>query len=67
MTVPLVVDYLEHQKLTNVFNNLDQESHNKTYKSMKVKGVSNLKARLDYSYNHYGNTGCGVFKRGVQN
>ena len=50
MTVPLVVDYLEHQKLTNVFNNLDQESHNKTYKSMKVKGVSDLKARLDYSY-----------------
>ena len=50
MTVPLVVDYLEHQKLTNVFNNLDQESHNKTYKSMKVKGVSDLKAHLDYSY-----------------
>ena len=48
MTVPLVVDYLEHQKLTNVFNNLDQESHNKTYKSMKVKGISDLKARLDY-------------------
>ena len=52
MTVPLVVDYLEHRKLTNVFNNLDQESHNKTYKSMKVKGVSDLKARLDYSYHH---------------
>ena len=50
MTVPLVVDYLEHQKLTNVFNNLDQESHNKTYKSMKAKGVSDLKAILDYSY-----------------
>ena len=52
MTVPLVVDYLEHQKLTNVFNNLDQESRNRTHNSMKVKGISDLKARLDYSYHH---------------
>ena len=37
MLVPLVVDYSERQKLVNEFSNLDQESQNKTYASMKVK------------------------------
>ena len=37
MLVPLVVDYSERQNLINEFSNLNQESQNKTYASMKVK------------------------------